>query len=131
MPFARLLQPPRAVPCTTTLEWGLLRGQGGGVGASRTPQGWGTGYVWVGTRQPLLDGLWGGHGQGSPPHRWGGLRLGRRHFSQDLPALQWSRDAGSPLSHALRLPPSLMATSALPFLAALVRRQPRRQAGMG
>lgn len=92
----------------TAAAWsGGPRRQGRGVGASRTVRGWGTGCVWVGTRQPLLDGLWGGHGQGSPPPTAGGseARL-PRHFSQDLPAPQSSQNACSPLSHAPSFPPA-------------------------
>lgn len=70
----------------------------------RTLQGWATGCMWVGTRQPLLAGLWGGHGKG--PHRplLGSEARPRRHFSQDLPALQSSLNACSAMLRASRPP---------------------------
>lgn len=73
-----------------------------------------------------------GTGKGSPPPTAGGSEARRpRHFSQDLPAPRSSLNARSPLSHAPSFPPSLMPASTLRFLAALMRRQPHRQAGVG
>lgn len=126
MASARLLQAPGTVPHATALSALVIRavmeslrsagdssqpgvgsswGDRAGMWGPRTLQGWATGCMWVGTRLGLsLLALWGGHGKG--PHRplLGSEARPRRHFSQDLPALQSSLNACSAMLQ--RFPPS-------------------------